>query len=448
MQFLWKYVDDLVGKGLEWYVIAELLFYAAATFVPLALPLAILLSSIMTFGNLAEHFELVAIKAAGISLQRVMMPLIITSILICGAAFYFSNNVLPVANLKMGSLLFDVREQKPALNIKEGVFYSGIEGYVMKVAKKQKDGQTVEGIMIYDHTNNHGNFNMTVADKGKMVMTKDKRYLLISLFDGFNYMENKNTQKKQSSLPFQRTKFAIQNFRFDLSDFRMSRSKEDLFKDNYQMLNLHQLKEAVDSMNLDLVKRKRAFTKSFAEKFQYYYIIHSDTFLKSTMQINPAFIKNFDISRHNRIYDNAILNTRSAKEHTFFSSQDIEAREKNITKYVIEWHRKFTLSFACLILFFIGAPLGAIIRKGGFGMPMVASVGFFLIFHVLSITGEKMVKEGVVPTYQGMWLASLVLLPVGIVLSYMATTDSAIFDKESYLNFATKLFKRNKRVKK
>ena len=238
MQFLWKYIDDLVGKGLEWYVIAELLMYASATLVPLALPLAILVSSIMTFGNLAENYELVAAKSAGISLQRIMRPLIIAAIMISAMAFYFSNNILPFTNLKMGSLLYDVRQQKPALYIKPGVFYNGIDGYSIRIGKKGADGQSLENIMIYDHTENKGNVKVIVAESGKMEMSDDEKFLLITLYNGESYEERNNRKRNLDTHPHIRTSFKSDLIQFDLSTFKLSRTNEELFKNNYQMLNI------------------------------------------------------------------------------------------------------------------------------------------------------------------------------------------------------------------
>ena len=237
MQFVWKYVDDFVGKGLEMKLLGELLAFAAVSFVPLALPLAILLSSIMTFGNLGERYELTALKSSGVSLQRIMRPLIITSAIISVLAFLFSNYVSPIANLKMGTLLFDIREQKPAFDLKEGVFYNGIDNYIIRVEKKEADGQTVKNIMIYDHRNRDGSTDVTMAQSGKLEMSEDKNTMHVSLYDGSQYKEIKSEDQKKSVYPFQRQRFKSMFIDIDMSGFNLSRSKEELFKDNYQMLN-------------------------------------------------------------------------------------------------------------------------------------------------------------------------------------------------------------------
>jgi lipopolysaccharide export system permease protein len=433
MQFLWKYIDDLAGKGLEWTVIFKLMVYVAVTLVPLALPLAMLLASIMTFGNLAEHYELVACKSAGMSVQRIMLPMIYLTILICVGAFYFSDNVLPAANLRMSALLYDVRNQKPALYIKEGVFYNGIEGYVIKVGRKDKDNQTIHNVMIYDHTENRGNTKVILADKGTMQMSDDDRYLILTLFNGKSYDEQRK-QKGADTKPLMRQEFQKEIIRFDLSAFKLTRTNENLFKDNYQMLNLGQLSEASDSI-VKKINDTRLFYQKYNKKYYEAQKTEADTIVKFK---NENLIENFPPERQKAILAAALNSARTSKNIAADAANDIIVRQKSYYKHRIEWNRKFTLSFAIFILFLIGAPLGSIIRKGGLGMPLVISVVFFLTYHVISITGEKMAREGVVDVYKGMWLSSAILLPLGIFLMYKATTDSALFDKDAYTKFFNK----------
>lgn len=440
MQFLWKYIDDLVGKGLEWYIVVKLMVYVAITLVPLALPLAILLSSIMTFGNLAEHFELTACKAAGISLQRVMRPLMISAVLICFGAFFFSNYVLPVANLKMNALLYDVRQQKPSLLIKEGIFYNGIDGYSIRVSKKDEDGQTLHNIMIYDHSANRGNLKMIMAERGKMAMSEDERFLILTLNKGTSY-EEQESERGKNSHPFTRTEFDEERIRFDLSSFKLTRTNEQLFKDNYQMLNLDQLSTAADSLHKKITFRKKEFFERLAASLAIDTNLSSYHKPASKEFSNPDLVQNFAASRRNMILSSALYAARNVKSLADDAFQDIDIKSRNLAKHDIEWNRKFTLSFACLILFFIGAPLGAIIRKGGLGMPVVVSILFFVTYHVISISGEKFAREGVIPAYKGMWISSIILLPIGIFLTYKATTDSSLFDKDSYARFFRKLFR-------
>jgi lipopolysaccharide export system permease protein len=442
MQWLWKYLDDLVGKGLDLNVIGELLFYASATLIPMALPLAILLSSIMTFGNLGEHYELVSMKSAGLSLWRIMSPLIVTTLIISGIAFYFSNNVLPHINLKIGSLLYSVREQKPALQIKEGVFYNGIEGYSIRVGRKDKDGRSIYNIMIYDHTQYRGNNILITAKEGTMQMSADKKYLILTLKDGYKYEEKlENSLDVMKPHPLTRIHFREQEVVFDLSGFNLERMDEDLFKNNYQMLTLKQLTHAIDSLSSKSTRKHEEITLQVYNNYlgkAKNAIQEADSLGIKTADQNPVFKMKPD--QQLRVLETAANLTRAAQANLQGSIEELRVNDEVITRHEVEWHRKFTLSFACIVLFFIGAPLGAIIRKGGLGMPVVVSVIFFIFFHVLSITGEKFAKEGVLPAWQGMWMASAVLLPLGIFLTWKATADSTLFNIDSYLQPIRRLF--------
>lgn len=445
MQFLWKYIDDLVGKGLEWYTIVELLAYASSTFVPLALPLAILLSSLMTFGNLGEHYELVAMKSAGISLRRIMLPLVVVSIIISGIAFYFSNNVLPIANLKFKSLLYDVREQKLALDIKEGIFYNGLSGFVIRVGKKDKDDKTIRDIKIYDHRDKKGNINLTVADSGRMELTPDGLNLLFTLYSGYNYLDRIDQRQYRYTRPYQRTKFREEIRKFDLMDFEMSRTNEDLFKNNYSMLNLKQLQKAEDSLFNERAQKKKRIPTYMLKTF-YFYSTAIDSARQSTFEPDSVYTTNvlagFNNFEKTEYIEEALKKLRRARQNIQNYESEVESKERLIYKHQAEWHRKFTLSFACFVLFFIGAPLGAIIRKGGLGLPVVVSILFFVLFHILSITSEKSVKSGVIDANFGMWIASIVLLPLGIFLTMKATTDSPLLDGDAWVKLINKVFKK------
>jgi lipopolysaccharide export system permease protein len=441
MQFLWKYVDDLVGKGLEWYIIAELLFYASATFVPLALPLAILLSSIMTMGSLGENYELVALKSAGISLTRIMWPLVVISLFLVLSAFYFSNNIFPVANLKMGSLLYDVRQQRPAFNILEGIYYKGIDNFIIKVQEKESDGNTLRNIKIYDHSERRGNTNLTIAEWGTMEFTEDEMFLVFTLYNGNNYQDVKPRDPRDMSRPFQRTYFSKQTRMFDLSAFNLERTDEALFKKNFQMLNVRQLIHFEDSLKNELQSRQDLFFTNVMASLFFYNGMDSlaKTNLGSHDSLNINLMEFHEYGRRQLIITQAMNQIRQIKENSQFSHEEFRHRVRTLARYQIEFHRKFTLSFACLVLFMIGAPLGAIIRKGGFGLPVVISVLFFVVFHVISMMGEKFVREGVLEAWQGMWMSSVLLLPVGVLLIIQSTTDSAVLDTDSYLNRIMKL---------
>jgi len=494
MQFLWKYVDDFVGKGFEWYTIAELMFFASATFVPMALPLAVLLSSLMTFGNLGEHYELVAIKSSGISLQKTLKPLIIFIIFVSIGAFYFSNNILPKANLKFLTLLRDVRHKKPAVQIKEGVFYNEISDYVIRIAKKDPDGINIHDILIYNHMHSNGNTNITIAKDGRMEMTADKRYLVFTLFNGVNYDENvplNNNNRRNRfndfSKALQRTQFKKEIQRIDLSAFAFKKSNSDLYRNNYQMLNLKQLMFYEDSLirvrdsvisqyqnyNINDLKFLTLYDKDKAKDSLHNIVdslvqaktkpksqmrhpdsqitaislfgrtqpefgvkqetpVYDSTRIDTNRRLKADFLSNFSKENQRKIVSSALQSIRNSSYHSSIIVTTVSGRDTYIVKHKIEWHRKFTLSFACIILFFIGAPLGAIIRKGGLGMPLVISVIMFVLYHILSIVGEKSVKEFVMEPWLGMWLASLTFLPLGIFFTRKATTDAPLLDNEAW----------------
>ena len=443
MQFLWKYIDDLVGKGLEWYIIVKLMFYASSTFVPLALPLAILLSSLMMFGNLGEHYELVSMKAAGISLSRIMRPLIIVTMLISALAFYFSNVVLPTANLKFLSLLYDVREKKLAFNLKEGVFYDGIEGFVIRVGKKEQDGNTIRDVLVYDHTKRMGNVSLTIAEWGKMELSPDKKFLVFQLYEGTNYEERVDLRNNEATHTFQRTGFAEQYQMFDLSAFQLTRRDENLFKKNYEMQNISQLVQSIDSIKSQLDSDRKAFESSFMNALRFYSKQRAENHpgADASNIFNPSVIFNFPVENRVKILESALNSAKSAKENLETGKESLYNKSKLIFKHQVVYHKKFSFSIACFLLFFIGAPLGAIIRKGGLGMPAVVSTLFFILFWVISFVGEKYAVEGVLPPWQGIWLAPAVLLPIGIFLTAKATNDASLFDIDAWANLFKKVFK-------
>ncbi len=447
LQFLWKYIDDLVGKGLEWYIIAKLMFYASSTFVPLALPLAILLSSLMTFGNMGEHYELVAMKAAGISLRKAMKPLVVLSLFISIGAFLFSNYVLPVANLKFGSLLYDVRQQKLAFNINEGIFYHGLEGFVIKVGKKAKDNKTIYDVKIYNHSRNQGNISVTTAESGVMQLSPDQKNLIFTLYNGSTFNDVVSEQRYKINRPFEVTSFNKQILNFDLSQFQLNRTNEELFKSHYSMLNIKQLNESIDSLSERYLNTRERYYQNLVKKYSYM----SDT-VNSLPEVSNKIIKdsivspiiqNFDLDQRPFIVNIAMKNARAAKENLLAYNKELDARQTIITKHEVVWHQKFKLSIACFIFFFIGAPLGAIIRKGGLGLPVVVSVVFFVIYHVISMTGEKAAKTGEWNVEFGLWLSTIIVLPLGLFLTYKATTDAQLMDTESWNKFFKRIsFKR------
>jgi len=425
MQFLWVYVDDLVGKGLSFKILMELFFHASVTFVPMALPLAILLASIMSFGDLGEHYELVAIKASGISIWTAMRPLFIFSILLSGMAFIFSNSINPVAMLKFKTLLFDIRRQKLAFDIKEGQFYRDIEDYVIYVDKKGKDGSTIYGVKIYDHTMREGTNKIMVADSGVMSLSPNQRTIIFTLYNGHNYTEDNSNEKTYlHDRPFERMSFREEQIKFSLASFDLTRSNEDMYKSYQAMMNIHQLSTALDSLEKRLDSRQETFSQGFQHRLgNYESSKQRDTALLSTLNAHLTWplLDSLDPINRRAVLETAVNLSRNAKENVSFNKQDLGAQDLNIRKHKKEWHKKFTLSFACLIFFFIGAPLGTIIRKGGLGLPVVISVLFFVIYYIISTVAERMAEFGDLNMFLGVWISSLLIFPIGLFLTFKAT---------------------------
>lgn len=435
MQFLWVYIDDLVGKGLEWYIIAEVLFYASASFVPLALPLAVLLSSIMTFGNLGEFYELTAVKSAGVSLWRFARPLTLLVVLMMAGALYFSNTLLPISRLKFGSLLYDIQQKKPALSLKPGRFYTEIENYAIRIGKKSEDNKLLEDILIYDHTEGRGNTMVIVAKRGQMEQSADERFLKLQLYEGYSYEEIAPKEGQYYRKPHMRTNFKEQEIQFDLSAFTLKRTDEELFKDYYAMLNLRQLGKVIDSLESDYNKRDKellAITDNFYQFQKDSLFTNAKASAGAIQWMGSNWFKQLDKGEQQEILQDAINNVQSIKGYTVMRDREMEGRRTILNRHYLEGHRKFSLSFACFLLFLVGAPLGAIIRRGGLGLPMLFSIILFLVYHVVSMTSEKLARDSLVEVHLALWVSSFVLLPVGIFLLVKANNDSRLFDSSSY----------------
>ncbi len=430
MQFVWKYIDDLVGKGLDFAVIAQLMLYASATFVPMALPIAVLFASIMTMGNFGEKYELVAMKAGGISVRRVMMPMALVSMLLMGIAFYFANNVLPVAMYKYRSTLYDIQRKKPAVSIRPSEFYSEIDGYVIRVNTKDPDGRTMRDIIIYDHTEGINRTNIIVADHGYMQSTPDDHYLLFTLYDGYNYSEPTDGENELSR-PLTSIGFTEQTLTFDISSFAFEKSDEEFFSGHYQMLNVAQLDSTVGSLKDALDKRYVEMRDNCLEKltaYRYHTAHVEDS--SSYLDVNQWLADTNGEALRTVISQASIISRNALNDADMYESM-IKPEQEYINRHYIELMRKFTLSVACLLLFLIGAPFGSIVRKGGLGMPLVASVVFFVLYYVIGMISEKSVRESAVPPV-GMWISTFVFIPIGILLTWQATTDSSIFDLASW----------------
>ena len=433
LQFFWLYIDDIVGKGVDLITIGKLITYVAATVVPLALPLAILLSSIMTFGNLGESFELVAIKSAGIPLLRFMRPLFIVSIFLCGLAFLFNNNVIPVANLKMQTLKYDIIVSKPAFDIKEGVFYDKIEGYVIKIGKKEKDDSTIRKVIIYEQ-NYTLQDNMLVAESGIMRISPDKRFLEFILKNGWRYSES--GQRLTTNTEFTRLGFKEYKKVMDLSSFTLTQTPDSLFKNNYQMLSLRQLNKAIDSIEKSIAHYQEKSKQDVQTFLQFPRFIDSAWGKRAVVGKN---IKNFTQllpdSAQRVTLDRTSASINSVRANAESNALLYESQRRDLRLHLMAWHEKFTMAVACAVLFLIGAPLGSIIRKGGIGTPLVFAVVFFVVFFLLNNFGKKFVKEDVMLPVYGMWLATFILLPIGFFLIYKAMHDSQLFNKEFYYRF-------------
>ena len=452
MQFLWTYLDDLVGKGLGLDVLGKLMFYTAITFVPMAMPLAILLSSLMCFGNLGEFYELVAMKASGISVWRIMRPLLIFSIIMSFTAFIFSNNVLPVATLKSKTLLRDVRKQKMSFDIPESRFYKGIDGYTIRAGKKSDDGITLYDVLIYDHTAYKGNTKVTIADSATIALAPNQKEVVFTLYSGHNYNEVIDDKEYRTKRPFETMKFDKQYVSFDISDFNLTQSDGSALKGHQSMLNISQLTTAIDSLENNAEERHISYKNSFKNRLQH--LSSKDVVNKNSQSKKSEadtitvfkwpFMDNFSKKEKTSIVNMATTAVKNQIDNIELNIKDFERQETNIRKHQQVLHEKFSLSIACLLFFFIGAPLGAIIRKGGLGLPIVISVVFFVIYYIITITSQRVAIAGDMPIFLGVWLSSIIILPIGIFLTIKATTDSALLDGESWKKTLRKIFRRHK----
>lgn len=448
MQFFWKYIDDLVGKGLDAVTLLELTGLVTVTWIPIALPLSILLSSIMTFGNLGESFELVAIKSAGIPLLRFMRPLLIFTAVLCYVAFLCANYVIPVALLKEETLVQDIQLKKPAFDIKEGVFYSKLPGYTLKISKKDKTGSHIENVIIFEQ-NNLLQDNLIVAQRGTMTLSDDRMTLNFKLDSGAYYHEQ--GPRYTVNTDFMRLGFHDYTKRFDLSSFQINRTNDSIYRNNYQMLSARQLRIAIDSLR----KAEAFFLHNnhlgIGSYFHFGRIRDSTWRYVDRTPIKPQSINHLiPDSLVDPVRQRAGGAANGMKTQVDIQQLEYQGQETNIIYHQVEWHRKFSLSVACMVLFLIGAPLGSIIRKGGLGMPLVFAVIFFVIFHLLNTFGDKFAKGGVMSPFMGMWLSVICMIPIGVFLTYKAMQDSQLFNKEAYLRLykaIIRLLEKNKIIK-
>lgn len=443
MQFLWKYIEDLVGKGLDFSVICELFFYAALTMVPMALPLAVLLASLMTFGNLGEKLELTAMKAAGISLFRIMRPLIVLMIFISIGAFFFQNNVLPVAQTKMWTLLFSMRQKSPELEIPEKSFYSDIPDMNIYVERKDRNTGMLHDMIIYDVSRGIDNSRIILADSAKMMFTQDKTQLFLHLYHGElfeNFTDNSLGNNSRGFMPFRRESFDDKKVYFPF-DANFNRLNEQGIRSQYVGMNISELSHAIDSIQSKVDSIGRVFGTEIKETpylgLPYYtqqYVNHKleriarpPVHPRRPINVDSVFARpNASMARS--YLTQALAKVQRVRNEYEFKSTVLLDQEKSMRKHDIEMQKKFTLSIACIIFFFIGAPLGAIVKKGGIGTPLVLSVLLFIVYFIFDNSGYKMARDGKTAVWFGIWLSTMVMTPLGIFFTYKAVGDTSMLD--------------------
>ncbi len=465
MQFVWVYIDDIIGKGVDMFTIIELLAYLSVSRVPMALPIGVLIASVMVMGNLSEKYELSSFKSAGISLLRVMRPLMVVMVGIALFSYICSNYLIPQANLKFGSRLYDIRRQKPALSIEEGVFNDDFQDFVMRIKSKKSDNKTIEDVLIYNQTNNYDNINEIVAKSGKMFTTTDKQYLVMQLNDGTQYQELENSSRKNEKFPFVRTSFKSWQRVYDLKEFEMNKTDENLFKSHQMMLSSYELLEKIDSINKRVDQRIGATGDIFK---RFFHILKTDT--KDTSSANSANLAGKFPGSVKFKYQEPLhqTNTNLSTIHSFIETIVPDQRESLVTrakagarsveselsslnnsidrsrhaKYLhqYELHLKISIAFICIVFLFVGAPMGAIVRKGGFGYPLLISIIYFMIFIVLNILCKNLTDENAINGITAAWAPVLVLSPIGIILTYKALRDASFINTDRYYQFFKKLF--------
>ncbi len=438
MQFLWRYVDELVGKGLAMSVMAQFFFYSALTLVPLAMPLAVLLASLITFGNFGERYELLAMKAAGISLLKIMRPLVlIVCVLVC-TSFYFQNVIGPMASAKLGTLLFSMKQKSPEVDIPEGVFYSEIPGFNLKVQKKDRKTGVLYDVLIYRLTDGFENAQIIYADSGRMEMTADKQHLYLHLYSG-ELFENLRAQNMRSAnVPYRRESFREKHtiIEFD-SDFNMADAS--LMSNNSAAKGLAQLQASIDSMKVESDSIGRTYYREIINGPLQIQPVRDK---EDSTKIAQADIRQYNIdslyqaasiSQKQKIISSAVTRAENLSSDLSFKGYTLSGKDYTMRRHQIEWHKKFTISLSCLLFFFIGAPLGGIIRKGGLGMPVIMSVFIFIVYYIIDTSGYKMARDAKWVVWMGMWLSSVVLSAMGVFFTYKSNNDSVVLNSDAYV---------------
>ena len=442
MQFLWLYIDELVGKGLGLKVILEFLMWGSATMLPLSLPLATLLSSMMMLGTLGENNELLAIKAAGISLQRVLIPLGVICGIISVGAFFVSNDLIPVAYNKIYTLRDDIGKTKEEIKIPTGTFYNGIEGYILRVNDRDKETGMMHGVMVYNHTKNKGNTSLTLADSAIMKMSKDKTYLTFTLYDGANYEETNNRKYRDTTLTLQKIDFFKQELIIPLKNYAFQKSDTSRFNDQVKSMNLAQLQHGQDSIGALNLQEKRANIQNLNRSRTLRYSSQLDSSTRegrTHLMVRKETDVWKDIADEIKAVEKAKSNAEDLQSSLASFSRERYHHTYTLRLIDIEILKKFALSIACMIFFFIGAPLGALIRKGGLGTPAIISVLFFVFYWVIDISGTKLARDGAVTAFTGVFISSYILLPTGLYLTWQAINDSSIFNLGNIKNALKKI---------
>lgn len=444
MQFLWKYVDEMVGKGLEMTVLAQFFFYSALSLVPVSLPLAILLAALITFGNFGERFELLAMKAAGISLLKIMRPLIVFICFIVCISFYFQNVIGPQAQTKLMTLLLSMKQKSPELDIPEGAFYDEIDGYNLYVKHKNRKTGILYDVLIYNFEKGFENAQIIKADSGKLEMTADKKHLYLHLYSGEQFENLKAQNMNQTNVPYRREAFREKHAIIEFnSDFNMVDAS--IMSSQSSSKDLKMLQAGIDSMAVLNDSVGRSYYK---EAMAVTYKFAANLNKEDTLKIKKAYVGAYNadslfsastLIQKQKIISDAVNRAENAGSDWSFKSFNIAQTENNLRRHMTAWHEKFTLSFACLIFFFIGAPLGGIIRKGGLGMPVVASVLIFIVYYIINNTGFKMARDGKWIVWMGMWTSTAILAPLGAFLTYKSNNDSVVLNADVYINWLKKI---------
>lgn len=441
MNVLWRYIDELVGKGLDAGIIIELLTYATINMIPMALPLATLLAAIMTMGNLGENYELLAMKSAGMSLPKIMKPLLVVVGILAIGSFFIANNLVPYANKKFYRTMYDIRQMKQTLEFQDGLFFNGIDNMSIRVGHQNPQTGLLTDVLIYDNRNTSGNMTTTIADSGYIRISDDKRFLVVTLYNGERYEQTRNASQWYNNSALQRNEFELQKVNIAISGFEMQRTDAELFN-NAQTKNIAELQHEIDTLthqvnsattrSYDPLLKERIFVRDTTV-----IVDRNDSVVVDKRNFTPVnamdSLENLNLRTRNRIWTLAVSAARNSRSMFSFDESQAKNALNQLYRSKVEWHKKLALPVTIVIFFLIGAPLGAIVRRGGLGMPIVISVIFFVIYYVISSSGEKMAKEGTWEAFYGTWLSAFILAPVAIYLTYKATNDSGLLDVDWYI---------------